>query len=117
MTKQRLQSRNVGLIATTKIKSATVVRYPVVRIVFDDGVEGEIDHSDHVANGQMFEPLRDRKLFDLVAVDEYGHSYGWNLHNEGDEIDFGADSTRTRIETQIVAVLAERYRRHRSAAE
>ena len=100
-----------------KIKSATVVRYPVVRIVFDDGIEGEIDHSDHVANGRIFEPLRDRTLFERVAVDPYGHCYGWNMDDCGNEIDFGADSARTTIETQIVEAMAESFRHRRLAAQ
>jgi hypothetical protein len=50
-------------------------------------------------------------------VAEHGHSFGWNLDQEGQEIDFCPDATRIGIETQIVEELAARYRTRRSAAE
>ena len=100
-----------------RIMSVRVVRYPVVHIVFDDGLEGEIDHSHHIANGEIFQPLRDPELFNHVSVCDYGHCYGWNLDKPYDEIDFGADATHTRIEIQIVEAMAERYRQRCVAAE
>ena len=105
------------MIKPPKIKLAAVVRYPVVGIVFDDGVEGEIDHSENVAIGKIFERLRDRDCFNRVSVGDHGHCYGWVLDNYGEEIDFGADGTRATIESQIVAKMASRCRLHRTAAE
>jgi Protein of unknown function (DUF2442) len=100
-----------------RIKSVEAVRYPVLRVTFDDGLSGEYDLTDSIARGPIFAPLRDEAYFRKVAVAEYGHSFGWNLEREGEEIDFCPDATRIRIETQIVEELASRYRARRSAAE
>lgn len=42
-----------------------------MRVVFDDGVEGDIDLSDRLF-GPVFEPLRDEAEFKKVFVDEFG---------------------------------------------
>lgn len=100
-----------------RIKSVEVVRYPVLRVTFDDGLSGEYDLSDLIAKGQVFAPLKDKAYFNTVAVGEHGHTFGWNLDDIGHEIDFCPDATRIRIETQKVEELAERYRLTQSAAE
>jgi hypothetical protein len=100
-----------------RIKSAEAIRYPLLRITFDDGLSGEYDLTDLIADGPIFAPLKDEECFRKVAVAEHGHSFGWNLNQEGDEIDFCPDATRIKIETQIVEELASRYRARRSAAE
>ena len=100
-----------------RIKSVEAVRYPVLRVTFDDGLSGEYDLTDSIARGRIFAPLKDEEFFRKVAVAEHGHSFGWNLDQEGQEIDFCPDATRIGIETQIVEELAARYRTRRSAAE
>jgi hypothetical protein len=100
-----------------RIKSVEVVRYPVLRVTFDDGLSGEYDLSEMIEGGPMFAPLKDEAYFNTVAVGEHGHTFGWNLDEVGHEIDFCPDATRIRIETQKVDELAERYRLSRSAAE
>jgi hypothetical protein len=100
-----------------RIKSAEAVRYPVLRITFDDGFSGEYDMSELIATGPVFAPLKDETYFNTVAVAPHGHSFGWNLDEMGQEIDFCPDATRIRIETQVVEELAARYRARRSAAE
>jgi hypothetical protein len=100
-----------------RIKSVEVVRYPVLRVTFDDGLSGEYDLTELIANGPMFEPLKDKDYFKTVAVGEHGHTFGWNLDKEGHEIDFCPDATRIRIETQKVEEMADRYAVNRSAAE
>jgi hypothetical protein len=101
-----------------RIQSVEAVRYPVLRVTFDDGVTGEYDLSEAIASGPMFAPLKDQDYFAKVAVAEHGHSFGWNLGEAGHEIDFCPDATRILIETQIVEQLASRYRAaHRPAAE
>jgi hypothetical protein len=79
-----------------RIKSVEVVRHPVLRVTFDDGLAGEYDLSEMIAEGPAFARLKD----------EAGH-----------EIDFCPDATRIRIETQKVNELADQYRMRRSAAE
>ena len=100
-----------------RIKSVEVARYPVVRVTFDDGLSGEYDLSDIIANGPAFARLKDKDYFNTVSVGDHGHTFGWNLNDVGHEIDFCPDATRIRIETKKAEELAERYRRSRSAAE
>ena len=102
---------------TYRIKSVEVVRYPVLRVTFDDGLSGEYDLTDLIARGPVFAPLKDEAYFRTVAVGEYGHTFGWNLDDLGNEIDFCPDAARILIETQKVEELANRYRLSRSAAE
>lgn len=99
------------------IADVSVVRYPVLKVTFNDGLSGEYDLTDLITRGPVFEPLRNPEYFAQVAVAPYGHSFGWNLQDEGHEIDFCPDATRIRIEEQKVAELAERYSANRSAAE
>jgi hypothetical protein len=100
-----------------RIKSVEVVRCPVLRVTFDDGLSGEYDLSELIAEGPVFAPLKDKAYFNTVSVGEHGHTFGWNLDDLGHEIDFCPDATRIRIETQKVEELAERYELNRSAAE
>ncbi|HEY1243532.1 MAG TPA: DUF2442 domain-containing protein [Hyphomicrobiaceae bacterium] len=100
-----------------RIKSVEVVRYPVLRVTFDDGLSGEYDLSDLIADGPMFAPLKDKAYFQTVAVGEHGYTFGWNLDDIGHEIDFCPDTIRILIETQKVEELANRYRQRRPAAE
>lgn len=100
-----------------RIKNVEVVRYPVLRVTFDDGLSGEYDLSDLIADGPAFARLKDKDYFNTVAVGDHGHTFGWNLDEVGHEIDFCPDATRIRIETQKAEELAEQYRQSRSAAE
>jgi hypothetical protein len=102
-----------------RIKSVEVVRYPVLRVTFDDGLSGEYDLSDLIADGPAFAPLKDQDYFNTVSdsVGDHGYTFGWNLDDLGHEIDFCPDSTRILIETQKVEELAKCYRSSRSAAE
>lgn len=100
-----------------RIKSVEVARYPVLRVTFDDGLSGEYDLSEAIAHGPVFERLKDPKFFAEVAAGEHGHTFGWNLDDVGDEIDFCPDATRIRLETQLVDQFAEQYRLSRTAAE
>jgi hypothetical protein len=102
---------------TYRIAQVSVARYPVLNVTFTDGLSGEYDLSEMIADGLIFEPLRDPSYFAQVAVAPYGQSFGWNLQDEGHEIDFCPDTTRIQIEDQKVAELADHYRASRSAAE
>ena len=100
-----------------RIKSVEVVRYPVLRVTFDDGLSGEYDLTDLIARGPVFAPLKDEAYFRTVAVGEYGHTFGWNLDDLGNEIDFCPSSTRIKIETQKAAELASRHQLSRRTSE
>ena len=41
------------------ITSIEAVRYPVLRLVFDDGLSGELDLSETIESGEVFARLRD----------------------------------------------------------
>ena len=62
---------------TYRIKSVEVVRYPVLRVTFDDGLTSEYDLTDLIARGPVFAPLKDEAYFRTVAVGEHGHTFGW----------------------------------------
>jgi hypothetical protein len=47
----------------------------VHHIIFDDGVEGEIDFSVYLSRGPVFKPLKDRTLFSKATVE--GGTIGW----------------------------------------
>jgi len=100
-----------------RIMSVEVVRYPVLRVTFDDGLSGEYDLSEMIATGPALARLKDPAYFNTVAVADHGQAFGWNLDDIGHEIDFCADATRIQIETQKVEEMADRYRSSRSAAE
>ncbi len=47
----------------------------VYRISFDDGIEGEIDFSDYLSRGPIFEALKDKPLFSRATIE--GGTIGW----------------------------------------
>lgn len=50
----------------------------VLRLVFADGQEGEIDFESRIANrGGVFEPLEDIEFFSKVTVDPEAHTLIW----------------------------------------
>ncbi len=54
-----------------RIRGVSALSGNRLHVMFDDGVEGEIDVSDRLF-GPVFEPLRDEKEFSKVTVDEFG---------------------------------------------
>ena len=100
-----------------RIERVEVVRYPVLCVTFDDGLSGEYDLTDLIARGPVFAPLKDEAYFRTVAVGDYGHTFGWNLDDLGNEIHFCPNSTRIKIETQKVEELASRHPVSRRTAE
>ncbi len=99
-----------------RFTAVEVLRYPVIRVTFEDGISGTLDLTDEIANGPIFAPLKDQAFFRTVAVGEDGHTFGWRLDELGHEIDFCPTATRTRVETQLVEAMAARFRARRIAA-
>ena len=100
-----------------RIADVSVVRYPVLKITFSDGLSGEYDLSELIARGPVFAPLKDEAYFAQVAVGARGSTFGWNLDDPGNELDFCPDATRIKIEDQKVNELADRYVARLAAAE
>jgi Protein of unknown function (DUF2442) len=83
-----------------RMKTVEPVLYGVVKIAWMDGYEAVVDLRPVISEGEMFEFLkRSPDRFGEVQLSEFGHSIYW-LDDEGDEIDFGADSLRRRAERQ-----------------
>lgn len=76
------------------------VLYGVVKIEWIDGYAAVVDLRPVLADGPVFEFLRDSpERFQSVRLGEHGHYIFWT-DDEGDEIEFGADSLRQRAERQ-----------------
>jgi hypothetical protein len=41
----------------------------IYHIVFDDGLKGDVDFSEYISKGPIFEPLRDLSFFKKAIID------------------------------------------------
>ena len=82
-----------------RIVSAEPVIHGVLKIVWNDGYEGIVDMRPTIARGKIFSYLQKPKNFKKLRVSEYGHSVEWT-NEDGEEIDFGADTLRRKAENQ-----------------
>lgn len=82
------------------MQRAEPIIYGVVKIVWKDGFEGIVDLRPLLTKGEMFEFLRlTPTRFNDVKLEEHGYKIYW-IDDQGDQIDFGADSLRQRAERQ-----------------
>jgi len=89
---------------TLRITAAEAVVQGVLKLAWNDGYEGVVDLRGIIADGEVFEPIRNPENFKRVHVASYGHSIYWG--EEGDEeVDFGCDRLREMAEEQA-ALLA-----------
>jgi uncharacterized protein DUF2442 len=82
-----------------RIVLAEPVIHGVLKIVWNDGYEGVVDLRPTIARGGIFSYLQKPNNFQKLRVSEYGHSIEWTNEN-GEEIDFGADTLRLKAENQ-----------------
>jgi hypothetical protein len=75
------------------------VIHGVLKIVWNDGYEGVVDLRPTIARGKLFSYLKKPENFRKVSLDEFGHAIGW-VNDKGQEIDFGADTLRSKAESQ-----------------
>ena len=47
----------------------------VYNITFDDGIEGDLDFSDYLSKGPVFEELKDKRVFSKATVE--GGTISW----------------------------------------
>ncbi len=99
------------------LKSVVVKSYPVLHLEFEDGFSGDLDLTETISRGNMFEPLKQRIFFEKVKVDQDGYSFGWRLDDVGNELDFSAEGARIDIETAIAQQLANTFQSKIQAAE
>ena len=92
-----------------RIAAIEVVRHPVLRLTYDDGLSGEYDLAPFIAMGPLFGRLTDPAYFQGVAIGERGRTFGWNLDEIGHEIDFCPDAARMQIETDLVDARASQF--------
>jgi hypothetical protein len=52
-----------------EVKKITYQSGYVYQIVFDDGLQGEIDFTEYLGRGPIFEPLKDPEFFKKAAID------------------------------------------------
>jgi Protein of unknown function (DUF2442) len=99
------------------LKSVTPLTYPVLHLVFADGFEGDYDLTKTIARGEIFEPLKDRSLFETVKMESDGYAFGWRLDATGREIDFSAEGARIDIENALADQAAQKFKTKIQAAE
>ena len=86
-----------------RMTAAEAVLPGVLKLAWNDGYEGIVDLRGTIADGEIFEPIRDSGTFKKVRVADHGHSIYWG--NEDDGVDFGCDRLREIAEEQA-ALLA-----------
>ena len=85
--------------AQLRISRADAVLPGVLKLSWSDGYEGIVDLRGLIAEGELFEQLRDPDIFRDVHVADFGHSIYWG--DDGDEdVDFGCDRLREIAERQ-----------------
>ncbi len=47
----------------------------VFRVIFDDGKSGDVDFSEYIGRGPVFEPLRDKSFFKNAMIE--GGTISW----------------------------------------
>jgi ribosomal protein S18 acetylase RimI-like enzyme len=57
------------------VKKIEYLHDRVFRITFDNGLEGEIDFSEYIGSGPVFEPLRDESFFRQATIE--GGTIAW----------------------------------------
>ena len=100
-----------------KLTDVHVLKYPMLRVTFDDGMSGDIDLSDDINTKPIFAELRDETFFRKVALHIDGFSLGWKLDQLYKELDLSADGLRADVETILVKQAAAEYRAKLQAAE
>ncbi len=86
-----------------RITGAEAILPGVLKLAWNDGYEGIVDLRGKIADGEIFQPIRDAGEFKKVRVADYGQYIYWG--DEDDGVDFGCDRLRQIAEEQA-ALLA-----------
>jgi hypothetical protein len=87
-----------------RITAAEPILHGVLKLTWSDGYEGVVDLRPFIAEGTLFEHIRNPENFKTVHVEKYGHSIFWGEDGH-EEVDFGCDRLREIAEEQA-ALLA-----------
>jgi hypothetical protein len=87
-----------------RITAAEAVLPGVLKLAWNDGYEGIVDLRGAIADGELYEHIRNPENFKRVRVERYGHSIYWGEEGN-EEVDFGCDGLREMAEEQA-ALLA-----------
>jgi Protein of unknown function (DUF2442) len=86
-----------------RISAAESVLPGVLKLTWNDGYEGIVDLRGVIAEGEIFEHVRDPENFRKVRVERHGHSIYWG--EEGNEdVDFGCDRLREIAQEQAALI-------------
>src|SRR5207248_647305 len=86
-----------------RITAAEAVLPGVLKLAWNDGYEGIIDLRGIIAEGEIFEHLRNPESFGKVRVERYGHSIYWGEEGN-EEVDFGCDRLREIAQEQASVI-------------
>jgi Protein of unknown function (DUF2442) len=87
-----------------RIIAAQAVLPGILKLTWSDGYEGIVDLRATIADGELFEHIRDPESFKRVRVASFGHYIYWG-EEDNEEVDFGCDRLREMAEEQA-ALLA-----------
>jgi hypothetical protein len=87
-----------------RITLAEPVVQGVLKLIWNDGYEGVVDLRGIIADGEIFQHIRNPDNFKNVRVARYGHFVYWGDEDD-EEVDFGCDRLRELAEVQA-ALLA-----------
>ena len=86
-----------------RITAAEAVLPGVLKLTWNDGYEGIVDLRSIIAEGEIFEYVRDPENFRKVHVERYGHSIYWGEEGN-EEVDFGCDRLREIAQEQAALI-------------
>lgn len=87
-----------------RIVAAEAVVPGVLKLTWNDGHEGVVDLRGAIADGPIFESIRNPEEFRKVRIESYGHYIYWG-EEDNTQVDFGCDRLREMAEEQA-ALLA-----------
>jgi hypothetical protein len=82
-----------------RITAAECIVQGVLKVTWNDGYEGVVDLRGVIADGELFEHVRNQDNFKNVCVAPCGHSIYWGEEGN-EEVDFGCDRLRELAEEQ-----------------
>jgi len=86
-----------------RITAAEAVLPGVLKLAWNDRYEGIVDLRSIIAEGEIFEYVRNPENFRKVHVEHYGHSIYWGEEGN-EEVDFGCDRLREIAQEQAALI-------------